>query len=97
MPEVNGAENDPAELASNLIGKEILEAMVAELEATRTPWHNMTEADQHLAIERLRTKTRKLVVEAMRVLFTGQYPACPATLTSLRVGGAGSRGGYPGG
>ncbi len=94
MTEAMGPDNelDPAELASNFMGKELLEAMVAELDATRTPWHNMTESDQHLAIERLRTKTRNLVVGAMRILFTGEYPACPATLTTLRVGGAGSRG-----
>lgn len=92
MTEPSGPDSSPAEIASNLIGKEMLEAMVAELEATATPFRHMSEADQHVVIERLRGRVRSLITQAMQVLFSGQYPACPATLTSLRVGGSSSRG-----
>lgn len=77
------ADDEPLELAGKYLGRELLEGMVAELEAQPKRWSEMSESDQHLAIERMRNKVTALVAETMRILFQGEYPACAATMTSL--------------
>lgn len=85
MTENTPAADSAAEIAADNLGKALLEGMIEELEKITKPWGEMREADQHMAIERLRTRVRNMVTDTMRVLFEGQYPACPAVLDSVAV------------
>lgn len=80
---------DPAEIAANNLGRDLLGAMVDELErAAAKPWSAMPEHDQQLAITRMRDRVKQLVGQTMRVLFAGDYPAVPATLDRVGVSGS---------
>jgi len=85
-PEIPAAKStavDAVELAAETLGKDLLEALITEVQQSHVGWDNMTQIQQDGTIERLRRRVQILVGEALRVLFAGEFPATPATLVGL--------------
>lgn len=74
---------EPAVIAASAVGRTLLKCLSDELERQPAAWSQMTELDQHQALERMRQAVRTAVADAMRVIFGQQMPAVPATLDNL--------------
>lgn len=76
---------DPAEMALDSIGRQLLEALVEQLKVAPETWAKMTQIQQDQTIDRLRERVLNVVENALSMLFSGHYPSCTAQLVSLTV------------
>lgn len=71
------------DLSAKTLGKDLLQAMVDELQ--QTEWANKPTLDQEQTISRLRTKCTELIGQGLTLMFSGAHPACIATIDSVTV------------
>lgn len=79
---------EPAEIAASAVGRTLLKTLSDELERQPAAWRDLSEVDQHQALERMRQSVRLAVTDALRVIFGQQMPAVPATLEGLSSKGS---------
>lgn len=78
-------EKSAAAIAADSLGLHVLREIVDQF--MQLPgFAGLTQAQQQVHIERLDGTVRKLIAEALGVIFSAEYPACPATLDKMRVG-----------
>lgn len=80
MSDDTAPPDETAEVATNLLGRALLEALVDELQVQPDSWGKMTQAQQEQAINRMRVKVKQLLQDTMSVLLAGRFPACVASL-----------------
>lgn len=80
-------DTDPAMLAAETLGLDLLNALVDELKVAPDCWQKMSQLQQDQTTDRLRARTQTLVEQALSMLFSGNYPACSADLVNLGVKG----------
>lgn len=78
-------DESAAEVAANLVGANLLQAVLDQLERIEA-WRKLDTFTQDNAIATLRETVRAEVRRALAVVFAGQYPACVATLTGVTFG-----------
>lgn len=74
---------EPAELAADAIGKNLLGALVNELTLTCPAWGELSEMAQGESIARLGQVVRNALTEALGAVFRGNYPACIGELVGV--------------
>lgn len=82
MVEQSNTPVDPATVAADTVGANLLQAIVDELDALE-PWRKLDTLSQDSMISRLRDRVTVEVSRALRVILAGDYPACAATLTGV--------------
>lgn len=75
---------DAVELAAETLGKDLLTALINELQVAKAAWGQLSELDQNASIERLRQRVHKLVGEALGIMLLQQYPVVAATVVGVR-------------
>lgn len=79
------SESNAAAVAADSLGLHMLREIVDQF--MQLPgFAGLTQAQQQVHIERLDGTVRKLIAEALGVIFSAEYPACAATLEKLRIG-----------
>lgn len=79
------SESNAAELAADTLGKDMLEGVLGIVQQF-PGWSSLLQNQQDTHIDRLDKVIRKLVVDAMGILFKGDYPACSAQLLTVAFG-----------
>lgn len=62
-------ETDPAILAAETLGLDLLNALVDELKVAPDCWQKMSQLQQDQTIDRLRARTQTLVEQALHMLY----------------------------
>lgn len=79
------SSDNAAAVAADSLGLHMLREIVDQF--MQLPgFANLTSAQQQVHIERLDATVRRLIAEALGVIFSAEYPACVATLDKMRVG-----------
>lgn len=78
------AEQSAVGPLAQVLGRDILAALVTQVKSQPDHWHRMNEVTQKQQIDRMREQTRQIVHHAVRVLCAGaQYKAIACKLTDL--------------
>lgn len=78
-------ERNAAEVAVETLGHDMLEGIINEVRQL-PGWSNLTSHQQGVHIDRIDKRIRKLVTDALDIIFKGQYPACVAELSTVSFG-----------
>lgn len=76
---------DPALLAADTLGRDMLTTLLREVE-TIPGWDRLPAIDQQNRINAIADAIRGVIVQALDVLFRGDYPACTAELAQVSFG-----------
>lgn len=79
-PEPQSAAN----LAAETLGRDMLDALVQELDRMPEAWPRMAQHQQEQTIRRLEVTVRNLIRDALAILLQGEYPACRAVVESVQ-------------
>jgi hypothetical protein len=79
------SETNAASLTADTLGLQMLEQIVDQFRQM-PGFENLTSAQQQVHIERLDKTVRRLIAEALNIIFRGDYPACVAELGRIVVG-----------
>lgn len=72
--------------AAENLGREMLDALMSQIE--RMPgWSMAAEKTRSEALQAFKAAVEKTIQEAIRVIGTGQFPACAAVLSNVSFGG----------
>jgi hypothetical protein len=85
MKEKTAGAESAAEVAANLVGANLLQAVVDELERIEA-WRKLDAFAQNVAINTLREAVARELRRALAVVFSGEHPACVATLGAVNFG-----------
>ena len=76
---------DPAALAADTLGRDMLTTLLREVE-TVPGWDRLPALEQQNRINAIADAIRRVIVQALDVLFRGDYPACAAELAQVSFG-----------
>lgn len=75
----------PSEVASNLLGHDLLEALLTQLNKFETPFRKLSEKDQDAAIAGLTNDIQPAIKNALRVLNGAGVEHVPFTLKGMKI------------
>lgn len=81
-----------AELAANLVGRDMLALIVGELKQARKPWHKLNESEQEMVIRRAEQDVRAALRRGFLMIVAADFQKATATLDSVQFTGKGVAG-----